>query len=211
VDQPIIKRDELLPTRQSLLSRLKNLDDSRTWQDFFDTYSTLIYNVAIKSGLNDAEAKDALQETVLSVAKNIKDFKYDSSRSFKAWLLQATRWRINDQFRKRLPVARKTRRRDDETVRTDTVERIPNPSGYDLEAKWDFEWREHLQQTALHRLRVRGNAKHYQIFDAFVIKGWPLGKVMATLGVSEDQVYKVKSRIVTALTKEVSRIERNIT
>ena len=49
----------------TLLSRLKNADDHAGWQEFFDTYWKLIYGVARKAGLNDAEAQDAVQETVI--------------------------------------------------------------------------------------------------------------------------------------------------
>jgi DNA-directed RNA polymerase specialized sigma24 family protein len=52
---------------------LKNSEDQASWQDFFDTYGRLIYGVAIKSGLTEAEAQDAVQETVIAVARNIKD------------------------------------------------------------------------------------------------------------------------------------------
>ena len=69
--------DEFLPTRRSLLSRLKDWDDQESWKDFFDTYWKLIYGVAIKSGLNDAEAQDVVQEAVISVAKKMHEFKYD--------------------------------------------------------------------------------------------------------------------------------------
>jgi hypothetical protein len=37
---------ELIPTRQSLLGRLKDWADSESWRDFFDTYWKLIYGVA---------------------------------------------------------------------------------------------------------------------------------------------------------------------
>src|SRR6266511_1622694 len=96
--------DELIPTRQSLLSRLKNSEDQTSWQDFFDTYWKLIYGVAIKAGLTDAEAQDAVQETVLAVSKHIGQFKYDPAKcSFKTWLLLLTRQRIARQFQKRPP------------------------------------------------------------------------------------------------------------
>src|SRR5262245_61835089 len=32
------KPDDLIPTRESLLSRIKDWDDRESWQDFFDTY-----------------------------------------------------------------------------------------------------------------------------------------------------------------------------
>src|SRR5437867_7448085 len=94
--------DELLPTRRSLLTRLKQWDDQESWRDFFNTYWKLVYGVALKAGLSDAEAQEVVQETVISVAKQMQDFKYDPAvGSFKSWLLQLTRRRIVDQFRKR--------------------------------------------------------------------------------------------------------------
>jgi len=30
---------DLIPTRKSLLGRLKNFEDNASWRDFFDTYS----------------------------------------------------------------------------------------------------------------------------------------------------------------------------
>src|SRR5262245_3171643 len=80
--------NDLLPTRWSLLSRLKNWDDQESWQEFFDTYWRLIYSVAVKAGLSDVEAQDVVQETVITVAKKLEQFKTDPAHgSFKGWLL----------------------------------------------------------------------------------------------------------------------------
>src|SRR6185295_89775 len=93
--------DHLIPTRYSLLSRLQDWDDQESWKDFFDTYLRLIYAVAIKSGLAEAEAQDVVQETVITVAKGIHTFKRDREKgSFKGWLRNIIRWRIADQIRK---------------------------------------------------------------------------------------------------------------
>ena len=89
----------LIPTRYSLLSRLQNWDDQDSWKVFFDTYWRLIYSVALKSGLTESEAQDVVQETIISVAKNIQKFKRDRGLgSFKGWLRNITRWRIADQL-----------------------------------------------------------------------------------------------------------------
>src|SRR4051812_15024997 len=98
-------------TRQSLLTRLKKSDDHEGWQRFFDTYAGVIHALAMRSGLNSAEADDALQETMLSVAREMPGFRYDPAKgSFKAWLFQISRRRIADQFRRR---ARRQRDGDD--------------------------------------------------------------------------------------------------
>src|SRR5947199_8736415 len=91
---------DLIPTRESLLSRLKDWEDRESWQDFFDTYWRLIYGVARKAGLSDAEAHDIVQETVISVARKSERFRYDPAVcSVKGWMLQLTRWRTSRQVK----------------------------------------------------------------------------------------------------------------
>src|ERR1041384_4826456 len=98
------RRPEFIPTRATLLSRLKDWNDQESWKDFFETYWKLIYATAIRAGLSDAEAQDVVQDTVVSVAKKMHDFKYDPALgSFKGWLRQLTRWRILNQLKKRMP------------------------------------------------------------------------------------------------------------
>src|SRR3974390_3146660 len=119
--------DELIPTRKSLLSRLKNWDDQESWRVFFETYWRLIYTAARRAGLTEPEAQDVVQETVISVLKSMADFKYRNTRgSFKSWLLQLTSWRICDQLRRRKPQVERLPNDDD--TRTDPVEKLVDPA-----------------------------------------------------------------------------------
>ena len=105
--------DGWIPTRESLLSRIKRWDDQESWRDFFNTYWKLIYRAAIKAGLSDAEAQEVVQETVMVVAKKMEHFKYDPAKdSFKGWLLYLTRKQIAMQYRKRQRVAGRQRTAD---------------------------------------------------------------------------------------------------
>src|SRR5207244_2049930 len=141
--------EELIPTRNSLLSRLKNREDQESWQDFFNTYWKLVYGVALKAGLSDQEAQEAVQETVITVARRIPEFKYDPATcSFKTWLLNLTRWRIIDQIRKRKPDQLAVQHRLDDSIRTSTVDAIPDPTTLDLNAVWEEEWEQHLMEAA---------------------------------------------------------------
>src|SRR5215208_7042246 len=91
-----------IATRPSFVGRLKSPEDNATWQEFFDRYWKLIYEVALRSGLTQSEAQDVVQETVISVARKIGSFEYNPVQgSFKGWLLKITRRRIVDEFRKR--------------------------------------------------------------------------------------------------------------
>ncbi len=113
--------NDLIPTRRSLVSRLRKWDDQESWQEFFSTYWKLIYSVAIKAGCTDEEAEDVVQETVLSVAKKMDTFRYNPEVcSFRGWLMHVTRLRITDQLRKRRPGVSTTPRRNSDTSRTAT-------------------------------------------------------------------------------------------
>src|SRR5438874_7180065 len=119
--------DDLVPTRRSLLSRLKNWNDQESWNEFFATYWKLIFMSARKAGCTEAESQDVVQETIISVSKSIPDFKYNSTvGSFKGWLLHLTRWRIRDQLRKRFP-AEVIETNFGPGDGTDLVEQIPDP------------------------------------------------------------------------------------
>jgi RNA polymerase sigma-70 factor (ECF subfamily) len=196
--------DSLLATRRSLVDRLVNLEDRRRWQEFFERYWKLIYGVARRSGLNDAEAQDVVQETVITVAKNITKYER-SAGSFKNWLLHITRWRIADQFRKRAPADVARRDRDASARDTATIERLPD--SVDVAAVWQEEWEHHVLDAALHRLKRRLDPQHYQIFDCAVLKEWPAKKVARELGVNIAQVYLVKHRAASMLKKEVAAIQ----
>ncbi len=204
-----MKNAGLLATRRSLVDRLADWDDRKHWQEFFDTYWKLIYSAARKSGLADAEAQEVVQETVITVAKNIDKLRYDPAiGSFKGWLLQITRWRIADQFRKREPGNAKRPRSADERL-TATVERLPDPNIVDLDTLWEKEWQENLLAAAITRVKKKADPKQFQIFDCYVRKEWPPKKVAEQLGVNIGQVYLARHRVSALLKKEIKRLERS--
>jgi RNA polymerase sigma-70 factor (ECF subfamily) len=203
--------DATIPTRQSLLERLKNWDDQTGWQDFFQTYWKLIYGVARQAGLTDAEAQDVVQETVISVAKKMGAFKTDPAfGSFKNWLLQITRRRIVDQFRNRPRRVEFKKGRGDDTARTPTWEKIPDPGGQELEAIWQEEWQRNLMDVALERVKRLVSSKQFLLFHQQTFKQWPPGKVAAKYGVSVAQVYMAKYRVAAILKREIKKLERRI-
>jgi len=196
--------NEFIPTRQSLLSRLKDWNDHGSWKIFFDTYWKLIYNAAIRAGLNDAEAQDAVQETVIAVSKNMPSFVYDPEKgSFKTWLMRQTTWCIIAQFRKRMPIGSAAPDPGTST-RTSTIERAPDPTEPPLDALWDEEWEKNILDAAMRRLKSRIDGKHYQIFDLCVRQNWPVAKVARDLKISAARVYLIKHRIGLLLKKEIS-------
>jgi RNA polymerase sigma-70 factor (ECF subfamily) len=200
--------EELVPTRHSLLARLKDWDDQKSWQDFFDTYWKLIYGVSRKAGLTEPEAQDAVQDTIIAVVKHIKEFKYDPSIcSFKSWLMLITRQRIIWQLRKRAPQSMSSSPGDDSTG-TATIDRVPDPESLNLDAIWTAEWEQNLMSSALEQVKGQVSAKQFQLFDLYVLQSWTVKEVATMLRVTTTQVYLAKHRVSALLKKAVRKLER---
>jgi len=199
--------EELIPTRTTLLMRLKDWQDHSGWQDFFDTYWNLIYGVALKGGLTPAEAEDAVQETMISVAKHMPGFKYDPAiGSFKGWLLTMTRWRITDQLRKRGPQGSQEEAATDEVA----LQRDAVALGSELEKLWDAEWEANLLKVALSRAKRRLDPRQYQIFDFYVNKEWSPEKIARIYEIPVGQVYLAKHRVTETIRHEVERLKKDM-
>jgi len=204
--------EEFIPTRRSLLSRLKHWDDQESWRDFFNTYWKLIYSVALKAGFSEHEAEEVVQETVIAVARKIGEFKYEPSVcSFKTWLLRLIHSRMVDLLRKRQREEAMRARPTGDTSTTVAIEKIPDPASADvLEQMWDGEWQRNLVALAIEKVKQRVNPIHYQMFDLAVFKEWPVGEISAKFHVSAAQVYLAKHRVSALIKKEVRKLEKQM-
>ena len=206
--------DDWLPTRRSLLTRLRQADDQAGWQEFFDTYWRLLYGVARKAGLNEAEAQDAVQDCVITVSRQMPKFRYEPERcSFKGWLLMILRQRVGRQFQKRMQSGAAGDSDacyialGDEATETNTVSHLPDASGDQLDSIWETEWQQHILALAAERVKRGVSDAQFQIFDLHVLHGWPVRDVAQTLGVSIAQVYLAKLRVGRRFSREVKSLK----
>ena len=204
-----------IQTRPSLLNRLKTGDDAESWQDFYRIYGKLLRDFAIGAGLTVTEADEVMQETAIAMARHLPGYSYDPKVCrFKTWLLNLATWRVKDQLRKRrrgegfaceAPAAPK-----DDSTRTDTLDRVPDPAAADLEALFETQWRQSLFTLALERVKEKFSLKQFQIFDLLVVKEWPGSDVAKALGVSLANVYVTRHRVSAAIAREIKRLENEL-
>ncbi len=202
---------DLAPTRRSLLTRLKDWDNQDSWREFFNTYWRLIYSFANKSGLNDVESQEVVQETLISVAAELKGFKYDPARgSFKSWLLLITRRRVADQMRKRYRAREVGKLNPDDTAVAEEINARAQEDVVTAESTWDEAWRTQLAEAAMARVKSQARPEHFQIFEMYVLRGQSGATVAKALGVSIMTVYLAKHRVGALLRKEVARLEKQM-
>src|SRR5262245_48529780 len=82
-------------TRASLLVRLRDPHDGAAWDTFVRLYAPLVYGLARRRGLQDADAADLTQEVLWTVARSVGGLEYDPARgTFRAWLYTVVRTRL---------------------------------------------------------------------------------------------------------------------
>lgn len=201
--------DSFLPTRSSLLFRLKEWNDSASWDEFFQAYNKSIHKIAIGRGLTRIEAEEVVQETMVAVARQMPEFSYDRAiGSFKSWLFTITRRSIGKHLKKRLtgdaPPAN-----PGQTDVTEELESYIDPAP-GLEQQWDEEWRLNLIHLAMDRVRRRIKPKQYQMFDLYVTQHLPMEQVTKMLNVNSAQVYMAKLRVSAMVRHEVTILEKKL-
>src|SRR5262245_33071551 len=187
--------DQFLPTRRSLLSRLRNWDDKESWYEFFQTYWRFIYAVALRSGLNDSDAQEVVQKTIVALSRQMPNFHYDPSKgSFKGFLSKTARFCILDQKRENHQAAKRRVELPRGTSGTDPIDDVVDPATLSP-PNWDEEWEWNLLQVGIQKIKEKIKPKHFQIFDWYVLKHLPSSEVANKLNITIGQVFLVKFRV----------------
>ena len=198
----------LLETRSSLIQRLKATINGESWEEFFHTYWELIYNVARRAGLSEADAQDIVQETILKIHKSLDRFEYNRKRgTFKGWLRTVTRSRLNDFFKKQ---QRRPALNHPLEEAAGELQNLEDPEGPEIEKIWDEEWNRNLIQAALSRTKKLSSPKQFQIFKCHYIDEWTVRETCRTLGVNAAQVYMAKQRVGKIFREAVETLQEQV-
>jgi RNA polymerase sigma-70 factor (ECF subfamily) len=79
-------------TRASLLLRLRDSQDHEAWVEFVRLYEPVAYRLLRRHGLQDADAREVMQDLFMAVSRSID--RWDPVRergSFRGWLQRVTR------------------------------------------------------------------------------------------------------------------------
>ena len=200
-----------LLTRPSLLFRVREWNDSASWEEFHRLYRRLIYGRARRAGLAHADAEDVAQDVFKRVAETIRDFDTNPERgSFRGWLMKLTHWRIADKFKSRREFAPPTTSTtaDGPLPFEASVDSVPAPPTE--EDEWDREWQHHLLAAATERLTRQVKPLHFQVFDLYILQQWPLLRVTKELRVSPASVYVISHRLKKRLKIEVEKLQKQL-
>lgn len=173
----------------SLLGRVQS-KERVAWERLVDVYSPLVYWWCKQHGLNGADAADIGQEVFLAVARSVDRFRRDGPiHSFRGWLRTITANKVRDLWRRENRVS--ARHMDDlAQVACQSLGRESN--GAD---SCDTDEIEILYSRVVALIRSEFNEKDWLAFLAVTQHERPPRDVAEELGMSRNQVYLARSRI----------------
>lgn len=187
-------------TTTALLDGLHERGNRSAWEEFDRRYRPILVGFLRHMGLDAADAADVAQDTLTCFVQEYRLHKYDREQGrLRSWLIGIARCRLAD--------LRRTERRRRELRGESAIESLPD----DAEANsiWEMEQRRFIFEQAVGSLRetTRFNESTIGAFERVVLRREPVETVSAELGLTAQEIYNAKNRVVEKLREIVKRYE----
>jgi RNA polymerase sigma-70 factor (ECF subfamily) len=187
----------MLSTSHSLLQRAGRLE-SVAWERLCALYGPIVHGWCRRSGLQESDAADVVQEVFRAVFLNLGQFLRQGG-VFHAWLWTITANQIRLHFRraKQQPV----------TALGDHDQELPDPAQpptpTDDGAPDAQTTRQRIVRRALDLVRGDFNEQTWQIFVRTTLQGESCPEVAAMLGINANAVRQARFRVLRQLRHEL--------
>lgn len=189
-------------TSKTLLSKIKDQHDEKSWEDFVFYYRDYIYGIIMKMNINRSDADDITQRVLIKLWKTLPKFEYQPEKGrFRGWLCRITGNEVKDYLR------RKKRRKtvSTEDAPGEMAENVQKISVPEIEELAEKEWRQYVSKLGWQNIVGDLDTKVSQCFLMFT-SGVPVNEIAAELGIAESSVYVYKKRAQDKLRDEVMRL-----
>lgn len=198
--------NEFPDTRASLLLQVKAGDDPNAWDEFVAVYRPIVYRLARRRGLQDADAEDLAQQVLISVARSIEGWQQrDESVRFRHWLRRVTKNAIINLL---------TRGPKERAAGSTSVHELLQQHDADdreLARDLEIEYRREIFFRAAAIVKSEITTDSWKVFELAVIEDIPIEEVAVTLDKSVGAVYAARSRVMKRLRRYVEEMERDET
>ncbi len=189
-----------IPTRKTLIQRIKDVEDDVSWEEFYNYYRDYLYVVIINMGISHYDAEELLQEILVKAWKAIPDFDYSPEKGkFRWWLCRITKNAVYTFLKKS---SRQPSKEDlDDTVST-TKHLRTEP---EIDNIIEKEWQRFIANKAWNNISSEFSDKFLQAFLKLA-EGSSIKDVAASSGIEEGTLYVYKARIQKKLCREIAKL-----
>jgi RNA polymerase sigma-70 factor (ECF subfamily) len=190
-------------TRASLLFRLRDPRDHEAWVEFVSLYEPVAYRLLRRAGLQDADAREVMQDLFMAVSRNIE--RWDPSRergSFRGWLSRVARNLIINWLKQR---GRRANAEGGSNLQT-MLEMIPAAAGPET-VEFDLELRRAMFRRAAEQVQLEVQPATWRAFWQTAVMGASAADAAKSLGMQAGAVRVAKCRVLARLQTVIRELE----
>lgn len=194
---------EFPETNHSLIARVKDLGDGASWIEFLGIYQPVVYRMARRRQLQDADAQDVMQQVFLSIARSIESWEPgDGQPPFRAWLTTVARNAITKALARRP--------RDQATGTSSVAEILENlPEAEATASEVLAESRCEIIRWARGQIRSEFSDDIWQLFQLTAIDGVPIQELVQSSGRSAGSIYVARFRVIARLKEKIQEVSQH--
>ena len=182
-------------TRETLIGRARDPNDSQAWSEFTDYYSSFIRMVLMQLHASPDDLEDLIQTILVKLWQSLATVELGRDHArFRTWLGVV----IRNTFYTHCSQAASRKRREAGTAVTDAV-----PP--DIEEIIESEWRNHIIALVMERLNASFSGKAMDVF-AMTLDGKSVDEIASSLKLTRDSVYVLRNRVQSRFRKEARQL-----
>jgi RNA polymerase sigma factor (sigma-70 family) len=190
-------------TRASLLFRLRDWHDHEAWVEFVSLYEPVAYRLLRRHGLQDADAREVVQQLLIAVSRSIDRWDPDKDRgTFRAWLRRVTRNLLINWLKARGRSMNAAGGSDMLAM----LDMLPADVGPET-AEFDQELRRALFQRAAEEVKQEVQPATWQAFWETAVLGTSTADAAKKLKMEVGAVRVAKCRVLARLRAAVNELE----
>ncbi len=170
-------------TPVTLIQRVRDTRDAQSWREFVDLYEPLLLRYARKHGLDENDARDAVQETFIRLLRVLPGFQLDHTRGrFRSWL-----WRIF--MSAVIDIKRREKRRG--KGESGYVRPEPPPESQE----WIQDYHRHVMTQVLAKVKEATQPKTWHCFEQHILKCRPGTEIAGEVDLTPNAVCVNAARV----------------
>jgi RNA polymerase sigma factor (sigma-70 family) len=191
--------DDEWKTRKTLVQRARDPNDHGAWDEFTSYYQAFIRVLLIKLQVPEDNIKDLAQDVMVKLWQNLPQMEHGRNQAkFRTWLGTLIR---NVVYTHCTQTASRRRR--------DAQAAIPAIEPPDLEDIIETEWRQHLIDLVVERLKKSFSGKAMEVFT-MTLDGNSVDQIVLSMELSKDSVYVLRNRVNSRFRKEVRQLRTHL-
>jgi RNA polymerase sigma-70 factor (ECF subfamily) len=191
---------EFPDTQSLLLLNIQSLENRDAWSEFVQIYRPVIYRMARRRGMQDADAQDLSQDVLVRISKSIDRWEPQTGVRFRHWLRKVASNAIVTAVTKSTPLAVV-----DGSVANQILADTPEVSCAKNELDDECFRERYLRAATI--VKVDVSPVTWAAFEQTVVQGRTCEEAAESLGKSLGSIYAARSRILKRLQIEVQRLE----